>query len=288
MLKPIVLFLVLTFGLSSIFYVIINLTQSANPWVLMMMWMPAVGAILTCAILKRPLGFLGLGRWSIKYALIGYLIPIAYCVVASLGIWLLGFGGFPNTGTVNSWAHAAGVAELPTWLRVSLFIVATGTTGMLVGAAAALGEEIGWRGFLVAELYRHLPFTAVCLVSGAIWAVWHYAIMGVVYKDANLPPWFWLTTFTVVAIAISFVLAWLRIRTSSVWPGVFLHASHNLFMQSIFTPLTVDYEFTKWVAGDLGLAFLVVSLVVALVAWLKRTSLPTKDEFAATNDQRSL
>jgi hypothetical protein len=33
-----------------------------------------------------------------------------------------------------------------------------------------------------------------------------------------------------------------------------LHASHNLWMQSIFTPLTTDKDYTKWVAGDLGLA----------------------------------
>jgi hypothetical protein len=29
-------------------------------------------------------------------------------------------------------------------------------------------------------------------------------------------------------------------------------------MQSIFTPLTTDNQYTKWIAGDLGLAFVVV------------------------------
>jgi uncharacterized protein len=50
-----------------------------------------------------------------------------------------------------------------------------------------------------------------------------------------------------------------------VWPAVFLHASHNLWMQSIFTPLTTDNEYTKWVAGDLGLALVVVATIVAAV-----------------------
>jgi uncharacterized protein len=83
-------------------------------------------------------------------------------------------------------------------------------------------------------------------------------------------------TFTFVAIAISFAQAWLRLETDSVWPPIFLHASHNLWMQSIFSPLTSDREFTKWVAGDLGLTFVVVAAVVAAAFWLKRGALPTK------------
>jgi hypothetical protein len=51
-----------------------------------------------------------------------------------------------------------------------------------------------------------------------------------------------------------------------VWPPIFLHPSHNLWMQSMFFPLTTANEETKWVAGDLGLAF----VVVAVVFWAKR------------------
>lgn len=285
--KPTALFLALAFGLSSIFYVIVNVTQSVNPWIILLMWMPALGAILACLMLKRPLSTLGFGRWSTRYVLIGYFIPIAYCLIASLGIWTFGFGGFPNLTTVNAWAQTAGIATLPPWSLILLFIIINGLAGMLFGIATALGEEIGWRGFLVPELYKHLPFAAVALISGLIWASWHYAITGVVYKDAALPSWFWLGTFTVVAVAISFVMAWLRIKSGSIWPSTFLHASHNLFMQSIFTPLTTENEYTKWVAGDLGLAFLVVALIVALGAWLRRDALPTASEFAKINEEGS-
>jgi hypothetical protein len=62
--------------------------------------------------------------------------------------------------------------------------------------------------------------------------------------------------------------------TDSVWPPIFLHASHNLWMQSIFFPLTSEREDTKWVTGDLGLAFVVVAAVVAVVFWAKRRDLP--------------
>jgi membrane protease YdiL (CAAX protease family) len=281
--KPTGLFLLLAFGLSGIFYAIVNLTGAVSPWIIMLMWMPALAAILTCLILKRPLSTLGLGRWNTKWAWFAYLIPLAYCLVASLATWIFGLGGFPNTAAPLAWGQVAGIQGLPEWAIIAIFALVTGTAGMITGSASALGEEIGWRGFLVPELYRYLPFTAVSLISGVIWAVWHYAITGVVYKDSELPPWFWLLTFTAVAILISFVLAWLRIKTGSVWPAVFLHASHNLWMQDVFQPLTTDTGPTKYVAGDLGLAFLVVAIAVAIVFWLKRNQLPSREEFIATN-----
>jgi membrane protease YdiL (CAAX protease family) len=86
-----------------------------------------------------------------------------------------------------------------------MFVVLTGTTGMLAGIAAAAGEEIGWRGFLVPELTMVLPFTGVALVSGLIWASWHHPITGVAYRDADLPAWFWLLAFVVVAAVVAVV-----------------------------------------------------------------------------------
>jgi uncharacterized protein len=147
------LFVLLTACLSGIFWALINATQTVNAaYIFGLMWMPAVAAILTCRILRRPLRTLGLGTWNGRYVLIGYLIPIAYCLVASLGIWIFGFGAFPNTDFVRQTAEAFGVGGAPHWVVIAMFVVLTGTTGMFTGVAVATGEEIGWRGFLVPAL----------------------------------------------------------------------------------------------------------------------------------------
>jgi CAAX protease family protein len=270
------LFLLLTICLSGIFWALINATQTPNPYyVWLLMWMPGCSALLTCRILRRPLSTLGF-TWNWRYVLVGYLIPITYCLAASLGIWIFGFGGFPNTDVVHQAAESLGLGGAPSWVVIAMFVVVQGTAGMVAGVSAAAGEEIGWRGFLVPELAKVLPFTGVALLSGLIWASWHYPITSVVYRDVGLPAWFWLPTFTLAAVAVSFAQAWLRMKTDSVWPPIFLHASHNLWMQSIFTPLTTDKEYTKWVAGDLGLALVIVAVAVAVVFWAKRGDLPTK------------
>jgi membrane protease YdiL (CAAX protease family) len=281
--RAVLVFVALTALLSGVFWAFINLTQTVTAlYVFALMWMPGLAAVLTCRIVGRPLSSLGLGRWNGRFVLIAYAIPIAYCLVASLGTWFLGFGGFPKGEFVETVASTLGLPDAPHWVVIALFVVLQGTTGMIAGVGAAAGEEIGWRGFLVPELAKVLPFTGVALASGLIWASWHYPITSVVYRDAGVPASFWLPTFTFVAVAISFAQAWLRLRTDSLWPPIFLHASHNLWMQSIFFPLTSEREYTKWVAGDLGLAFVVVAAVVAVVFWIKRRDLPSSVEAQRT------
>jgi uncharacterized protein len=117
-----------------------NATANAA-YIFGMMWVPGVAAILTCRVVRRPLSSLGLGRWNGRFVLIGYPIPIAYCLVASLAIWILGFGGFPNSQFVRQTADAFGVGGAPDWAVIAMFVVLTGTTGMIagidVGAAVA-------------------------------------------------------------------------------------------------------------------------------------------------------
>jgi len=270
------LFLLLTICLSGIFWALINATQTVNAaYIFGLMWMPAVAAILTCRILGRPLRALGFATWNGRYVLIGYLILIAYCLVASLGIWIFGFGGFPNSDFVQTTADAFGLGRAPDWVVIALFVVLTGTTGMVSGVAAATGEEIGWRGFLVPELAKVLPFTGVALVSGLIWVV------ALPDHRRRLPGRQPSAVLLAVDIHIRRDRDQLRAGVAAVGDrqrlaADFPHASHNLWMQSIFSPLTSDREFTKWVAGDLGLAFVVVAAVVAAAFWLKRGALPTK------------
>jgi hypothetical protein len=77
--RAIGLFVLLTTGLSGIFWALINATQTVNAaYIFGLMWMPALAAIITCRILGSPLRTLGLGTWNGRYVLIGYLIPIAY------------------------------------------------------------------------------------------------------------------------------------------------------------------------------------------------------------------
>ena len=55
--------------------------------------------------------------------LIGYLIPVAYCLVASLVIWIVGIGGFPNSDFVHQAAGLLGLGGAPDWVIIAMFVV---------------------------------------------------------------------------------------------------------------------------------------------------------------------
>lgn len=59
-----------------------------------------------------------------------------------------------------------------------------------------------------------------------------------------------LLVFTRMVIAASFVFAWLRFRSGSVWTVVLFHASHNLLIQQIFDPPTEDRGITEYVTTE--------------------------------------
>jgi hypothetical protein len=52
-----------------------------------------------------------------------------------------------------------------------------------------------------------------------------------------------------------------------------LHAAHNTFIQEFFDPLTVNKPGTKYVAGEFGVALLVISVLMAIYFWKRRNEL---------------
>jgi len=220
-----------------------------------------------------PLTILG-WRWNGRFAVIAYLIPVGYCLAGLVLIVVVGLGGFPDTAYLHQAARSFGFGPIPDGAAVALLVALQGSAGMIYSVATAAGEELGWRGFLVPELARKLSFTPVAVLSGLVWATWHYPVFALLFPPGNgVPMWFSLPTFTSAAVAVSFAQAWLRLRTDSVWPPIVLHASHNVWMQAICTPLIIEKPSTKWVAGEPGLVFVALSALVAAVFWAKRKEL---------------
>ena len=280
-LKSILIFLLLTFTLSAIVYA---LTLHAGTtgriggriYGYGIMWCPALAAFLTCKILRLKISGLAWQWGNPKYQWQCYFIPILYALAAYLIIWLTGWGVFYNKIFVSQAAHELGWSNLPPAVFIVLFFIVEGVIGMAGSMATALGEEIGWRGFLVPELYKvtSSSYTKTSLISGAIWAVWHYPILIFGGYNNGAPPWYGLICFTVMVISISFIFTWFRIKSNSLWTGVMLHASHNLFIQGFFTPITTETSHSKYFIDEFGCVVPAVCLMLAIYFWFKRKELP--------------
>jgi len=74
-------------------------------------------------------------------------------------------------------------------------------------------------------------------------------------------------------ISMSFTYTWLRMKSGSVWTAVLLHASHNLFIQSIFTPLTQDTGNSAYCIDEFGAVLPVAGIILAVYFWTRRAEL---------------
>jgi membrane protease YdiL (CAAX protease family) len=267
-------FFVLLF--SSCFYCLIlwakHLGAGGGSYVLGIMWCPALAAFATLKLNRRSLSDLGWKWPATKYALMSWYIPLLYASIAYAIIWASGLGGFPNHEFVSSLVARMGLPVSPAVATI-LYVLLAGSFGLVRSLSSALGEEIGWRGFLVPELSKNMSFTATALLSGIVWSLWHYPILIFADYNAGTPTWYGLSCFTVMVIAISFVFAWMRLKSGSLWTGALLHASHNLYVQAIFTPLTKDTGKTAWYIDEFGAVLPIVVVAFAIYFWSRRREL---------------
>ena len=279
--QQVVIYLLLTFIFSSVFYFLIlrahRLAAGGGLYVVGIMWCPALAAAVTLKVNRRKLSELGWKWPQAKYATCSWFIPLLYATMAYAIVWTSGLGGFPNHEFMQHLVSRMGLRTSPLVSTV-VYVLLTGSFGLVGNLATALGEEIGWRGFLVPQLFETTGFTSTALISGVVWACWHYPIL--IWGDYNsgTPTWYGLTCFTGLLVAISFVFAWMRLKSGSLWAGALLHASHNLYIQDIFTPLTRETGKTQWFIDEFGAILPVVAVGFAIYFWRRRKELEIKPE----------
>lgn len=101
---------------------------------------------------------------------------------------------------------------------------------------SGLGEEVGWRGYMLPRLLARNNSEKTLWISGLIWAVWHYPFVIFLFLEntAGLPVGqqlmmviFSLAGFTMTIIGQAFIYAWLINNGGSVFWAVVYHAFSN-------------------------------------------------------------
>jgi uncharacterized protein len=268
----ILVYLVVTFAFSSVFYTAIirnkSLSADGGLFVLGLMWSPGAAGLLTRLFFQGNLRGHGWGWGKTKYQFASYWIPLVYAAVVYVPLWIAGFSDFhvPVIGRICQRFGLHG--------SVAAYFLVIATVGMAGSCISALGEELGWRGFLVPQLAKIMPFGGVALTSGIIWSLWHYPLILLANYHGAGPTWYSLMCFTVMVLGISFLFAWMRLKSGSVWTGMFLHASHNIFIQSFFDPLTRPATATKYLIGEFGAGLAIVAVIIGAIFYEKRGELP--------------
>lgn len=190
----------------------------------------------------------GNGRW---YALALFFYPIVIGVTILAG---LSFGGFIP--------KADGV------LPIAPFVAALGI-GLAPAFFKNIGEEFGWRGYLVPRLAgTGINRWKLHLIVGAVWAGWHLPYLSTfwTYTEegmATLVPRFFLGT-----IVAAVVFGEIRLATGSVWPAVVMHTIGNAVATGVLADGVLQLASTSPILFFPSVEGVAMILLTAVVAFL--------------------
>jgi membrane protease YdiL (CAAX protease family) len=208
--------------------------------VIMLTWIAPEGSF------RKSLSLLGLDRAGLKGWPLAMGGPIALHFVSFLVLSITGLAIFAAPQITGSVAFAV--------LKIS--------TGLAVGTFFALGEEIGWRGYMLPRLLGRGVVPAMLLV-GFLHGVWHLPLMLTTdyYHNSGNPllvvPLF-LVTLTLAGVFFGFLRLW----TGSVWPVAIAHAMVNMAWK-IMTDMTQTKSALalEYVGGESGVIMIAGLLV---------------------------
>lgn len=213
---------------------------------------PTIGALVVTFGVLRPahsgryLGLVPVRPWRrvLGYSLLGFVGALVGSVLAIV---------------VGSLAGVTPLAPAPGALsQIALVPVLTVGLGITL-----IGEEIGWRGFLLPAL-QPLGTVPSLLLNGIVWGLWHTPLLLLGYNFGTTSP-VSVPLMMVGTTLIGTMLAWLRFRSGSIWAGVVAHgtlnASASLLLIAL-VPKTPDV--TATVLGWAG--WIVLAVVIGVVA----------------------
>lgn len=236
---------------------------------LLIMASPTIAALLASLLTRRSLKAIGWRVMSLKWLGIGWVLPILYALPAYALLWLTGLGGAPNPTFLERARFTLNMPDAPVALLIVAAFFYITIVNLIPAIVLSMGEEIGWRGFLVPELTRWRGLRTAAWSSGVIWAVWHLPGILIVgeYGQTPTPLVYRLVCFTLMVVSTGMVMAWLRMQSGSIIPVAIMHATHNGLIQTFLDRITFDTGSTAYFVGEFGLVLLPGALLMAWFVW---------------------
>lgn len=216
---------------------------------------PALAAVVTALVVYGRPGLSAIGarlkKWSLPLWLYGLAIlgPLGASLLIVLVVRSMGYATPLETTGAN-----------PIKL-VLLFVVLAVVDG-------PLGEEIGWRGFLLPRLLERWKPLRAAIFVGVVWYLWHLPLYSATGRFEMTPAF--LASYLANNVAFSLIYTWLFQRSKgSAFLAVVLHTASNY---SIFLAGTLVPSLRDTPARAVHLAILVaLGLLAALALWRRES-----------------
>src|ERR671917_860853 len=237
----------------------LGLASNMLTWAPLWASTPAVAALVMMLVVTRD-GYsregwkvLGLHRLGLSVWWIAIGLTFLMSLVASIIVWATPLASLimPEGG-----------------LGAPLLQFLTGV--VLMTLTFSLGEELGWRGYLLPQLLS-IGGTRAMVLVGLVWAAWHMPLIFLTpLYHASGNRLIVVPLFVGTIVAASFFFGYLRLWTGSVWPASLAHTTHNSAWTTLgaFTLTSNPVVINEYLLGDNGILILVGTAVAAV--WLSR------------------
>ena len=203
---------------------------------LLAMYCPFLG-VLTAKLPLKDMGWqihLKDKKWL--FFLTAWFLPVILAVLGAAIYFLIKPQAFDSnasylmsqyTGEQSADLKAQGLTPQ---VLASLSVISAMTYAPFINMLFALGEEVGWRGFMHTYLKEKYGPKKGIIYSGLIWGVWHWPIMLFGYEygtDYWGYPVLGGLLFLVFTVCFGILLDWIFVRTGSIWGPSLMHGSAN-------------------------------------------------------------
>jgi len=225
----------------------------------MLMWFPGLIALVFLLLKKGKIREIGWGLKGWRYLFPAIIIPMSLSLFLMMVIKVRNWGDFSNSFFV----FKDGILEST---RIGLIfgskeqaipffimnIVLSHLVFLLVGSLIALGEELGWRGYLQDSFLTKFGLVKGFIILGIIWGFWHLPVILMGYNFPNNPVLGGFLLMPVATVFMGIFFGWIYLRSVSIWMPALAHASTNLFSGFLFN-LTMDkndlFRSIIWIAA---------------------------------------
>ena len=188
--------------------------QPQNTWEVILSFLPGVWAptVLAIGMIAATSGPRGVGRELIDrfryrsghwaWFVVAVATPL---VVTAAGVML---------------ARSAGDAQ--SMIPASVF----GTVAINALLTGAVGEELGWRGFMLSRLAVRMPYPAAALVMSLLWGLWHLPIF--LFPDSPYAAWPTVPALLAIVGFGLFMASLFHATRGSVIATILAHLSLNI------------------------------------------------------------
>ncbi|MCR8470602.1 MAG: CPBP family intramembrane glutamic endopeptidase [Nitrososphaerota archaeon] len=236
----------------------------ADMLMLILIFIPAAMAGIMVNILNEMPHFLRIRIRNSKFLIPAYVYPATIVVLAAALSSILGIN--------IDWSLTEYKIKLY-WMAIRMgippselykLVLTITLLAPIAYALLALGEEIGWRGYLLDKLLIENSLERTILFIGAIWAIWHAPLIiftGYNYKNLKA---LGLLLFIPFCIAHGAILTWLRMKTGSVLAPALGHGAINafVFLSEVLYPGASDYMHLM-----LGIPGVIIASVFGFLAY---------------------